>query len=71
MTRGSYASPALDNNEFATRAGPNEIVGWFSPPVQTSLSQHDQQHERDRDLRHDQGTTNVLSRGSRCRRVHL
>jgi hypothetical protein len=35
LSRASYASPALDNNEFATRAGPNEISsvssGWFSP----------------------------------------
>src|SRR6266849_3532545 len=35
LPRASYASPALDNNEFATRAGPNEISsvssGWFSP----------------------------------------
>jgi hypothetical protein len=35
LSRASYASPALDNNEFATRTGPNEIssvsCGWFSP----------------------------------------
>jgi hypothetical protein len=27
LSRASYISPALDNNEFATRAGPNEISG--------------------------------------------
>jgi|ERR1700730_1232982 hypothetical protein len=27
LSGASYISPALDNNEFATRAGPNEISG--------------------------------------------
>jgi hypothetical protein len=41
LSRASYASPALDNNEFATRAGPNEISsvssGWFSPSDKARL----------------------------------
>src|ERR1700758_247143 len=27
LSRASYASPALDNNEPATRAGPNDVLG--------------------------------------------
>lgn len=33
LARGLYVSPDLDNNEFATRAGPNEISGVSSARV--------------------------------------